>query len=96
MNVIEDTVLSDSTKTFQSGNKGGSGTVSCWWDETDTLGQQMMTAGAEVTLNLYPGGDADGDTVFSCSAIVNSIARSAAAKVNPTTSLTCTWLMPAN
>lgn len=76
--VIEDTTLSDASKTFQPGNKGGSGSVSCWWDETDSLGQESMSAGAAVTLNLYPEGADAGDTFYSCAAVVNSVQRSAA------------------
>ena len=40
------------------------------WDETDTAGQGALTAGAEVTLNLYPEGDTSGDTYLTGSAFV--------------------------
>ena len=40
------------------------------WDETDTTGQGALTIGAEVTLNLYPEGDASGDVYYTGSAIV--------------------------
>lgn len=76
--VIEDTELADTSKTFQSGNKTGSGSVQCFWDETDTNGQEAMTPAATVTLNLYPEGATTGDVYYTCSAIITSVQRSGA------------------
>lgn len=76
--LIEDTTLADADKTFQAGNKGGSGTITCWWDETDATGQETLDAGAEVTLTLYPEGATTGDVTFTVSAIITSVRRSAA------------------
>lgn len=76
--LIEDTILSDSARTYKAGNTGWSGSLSCWWDETDTNGQQALDAGSEVTLNLYPEGDTTGDTYFTGSAIITSVRRSGA------------------
>lgn len=73
--IIEDTTLTDTSKTFRPGVKGWSGSVSCWWDETDTTGQEAMTNGAEVTLNLYPEGATTGDIYFYGSAIIANIQR---------------------
>lgn len=52
------------------------GTVDCYWDETDTNGQNALTAGASVTLNVYPEGDGAGDTYLTGTATVTSITRS--------------------
>lgn len=57
--------------------KGWEGSLSCFWDETDTNGQQTLDAGASVDLKLYPEGADSGDTYFSGSAIVTSVNRKA-------------------
>jgi hypothetical protein len=54
-----------------SGIKRGGGTVNCLWDETDTNGQEAMTPGAEVTLNLYPEGAATGDAYYSGTVVIS-------------------------
>ena len=71
--VIEDTTQNDSAKTFKSGLTSWTGSLTCFWDETDTTGQGALTAGASVTLNLYPEGASSGDMYFSGSAIVTSV-----------------------
>lgn len=75
---IEDTNLGDTAKTFKVGNTSWSGSVDCFWDETDTTGQGAMTIGAEVTLNLYPEGDTSGDTYYTGSAIITGSSKAAA------------------
>lgn len=74
---IEDTVLGETAKTFQSNTTSWSGSAEAYWDETDTTGQGAMTIGAQVTLNLYPEGDVSGDTYFSGAIIITSISMSA-------------------
>jgi hypothetical protein len=75
-NTIEDTTLTDSSKTFQAGSSQFDGSAECFWDETDTA-QISLTAGAQVTLYIYPEGSTSGDTVYSGTAIVTGITRSA-------------------
>lgn len=72
---IEDTSLSDSARTYVSDLTSFSGSIDCMWDETDTTGQGAMTAGASVTLNLYPEGATTGDTYYSGTALITSISR---------------------
>lgn len=67
---VEDTVLGDTWKTNKSSLKSWSGSISCWWDETDTNGQALMIVGAELTLNLYPEGATTGDAYYTGSAIM--------------------------
>tara|TARA_Y100000296_G_C4948516_1_gene145052 strand:+ start:35 stop:424 length:390 start_codon:yes stop_codon:yes gene_type:complete len=74
---IDSTEMSDSAKTFEVGTTSWSGSLNAWWDETDTSGQGAMTAGASVTLNLYPEGATSGDTYGSGTAIISSISKSA-------------------
>lgn len=68
--VVEDTVLGDTWKTNKPSLKSWSGSIACWWDETDTNGQAVMIVGAELTLNLYPEGATSGDAYYTGSAII--------------------------
>ena len=72
---IETTALSNSAHSYVSDLVGFSGSIDCFWDETDTSGQGALTAGASVTLNLYPEGATSGDTYYSGTALVTSISR---------------------
>ena len=67
---IEDTAMGDTARTYLTGLTQWSGSLDCWWDETDTNGQGALTIGASVTLNLYPEGDASTDIYFSGTALV--------------------------
>ena len=75
--IIDDTNIGDTARTKQSGTTEWSGSVDCFWDETDTNGQVSMTAGASVTLNLYPEGATGGDTYYTGTALITGISRSA-------------------
>ena len=70
---VETTKLGDTVKTYSVTQSSSSGTMDCFWDETDSSGQGAMTIGATVTLNLYPEGATSGDTYYSGSAIINSV-----------------------
>lgn len=67
---LEDTTMGDTARTYKPSLTTFTGSVDVLWDETDTTGQGALTNGAEVTLNLYPEGDASGDTYLTGSAIV--------------------------
>ena len=70
---VETTKLGDTVKTFSATQSRSSGTMDCFWDETDTNGQVACSIGATVTLNLYPEGATSGDTYYTGSAIITSI-----------------------
>jgi predicted secreted protein len=74
---IEDTAMGDSARTYKPSLTSASGSISVYWDESDTTGQGAMTAGSEVTLNLYPEGADSGDTYYTCSAIITEESASA-------------------
>ena len=74
---IEDTSMGDSARTRKAGLTSASGSVTAYWDETNTTGQGALTVGAEVTLNLYPEGATTGDTYATLSAIVTEAGVSA-------------------
>ncbi len=78
MDPIEDTIMGETAKTFQSGQTEWSGSAEAFWDETDTTGQGALTIGASVTLNMHPEGDTSGDTFFTGTALVTGITRQAA------------------
>ena len=63
--LLEDTALTDTSKTFQVGKKGATASVECFWDETDTNGQIAIAEGSSVALNLYPEGADSGDYYYS-------------------------------
>lgn len=73
---LEDTSMGDTARTYKSSLTTFTGSVDVFWDETDTSGQGALTIGASVTLNVYPEGDASGDTYYSGSAIVTGVTRS--------------------
>ena len=75
VNIIDDTATGDAADTHKAGTTNWSGSVNCYWDETDTNGQEAMTVGASVTLHLLPDGATTGDIDFNGTATINSIER---------------------
>ena len=73
---LEDTTMGDTARTYKSSFTTFTGSVDVFWDETDTTGQGALTIGASVTLNVYPEGDASGDTYYTGTAIVTGVTRS--------------------
>ena len=70
--VVEDTQLSDATKSFVSGRTSFSGTLEMSYDETDTP-QQTLTAGTTIAFILAPEGNSSGDETFTGSGIVTGM-----------------------
>ena len=70
--VVEDTQLSDSTKSFVTGRTSFSGSLDMSYDETDTP-QQTLTAGTSIAFILAPEGNASGDETFTGSGIVTGM-----------------------
>jgi len=77
-NTVDDTVLGDTAMTHLAGLNSWSGSVNCYWDDTDTNGQVALTIGASVTLRLGPEGLTTGDALYSGTATVTGISRSVA------------------
>ena len=67
---VEDTSLTDTSKSYLVLRKDATATVECHWDETDTNGQEALDVGASVTLNLYPEGSDAGDAYYTGTALV--------------------------
>ena len=72
---VEDSQLSDTSKSYKALRSDATGTIECHWDETDTNGQGALTVGASVTLNLYPEGADSGDTYYTGTAIVTGVSQ---------------------
>ena len=70
--VVEDTQLSDSTKSFLAGRSSFSGTLEMSYDETDSP-QQTLTAGTSIAFILGPEGNGSGDEIFTGSGIVTGM-----------------------
>ena len=73
---VEDTVMTDTARTYISTLTSFSGSADVYWDETDTTGQGALTVGATVTIGFYPEGDTAGDTYYSGSCLVTGVSRS--------------------
>ena len=70
--VVEDTALTDATKSFVAGRTSFSGTLEMHFDETDTP-QTNLVAGASISFVLLPEGNASGDRSFSGTGIVTGM-----------------------
>ncbi len=70
--VVEDTSLTDSTKSFLAGRTSFSGSLEMHFDETDTP-QTTLVAGASISFILLPEGNASGDRSFSGTGIVTGM-----------------------
>ena len=73
--VVEDTQLSDATKSFVSGRTSFSGTLEMSYDESDSP-QQTLTAGSSIAFILLPEGATSGDESFTGSGIVTGMSVS--------------------
>ena len=74
---VEDTVMTDTARSFISTLTSFTGSADVYWDETDTSGQGALTVGSSVTIGFYPEGADAGDTYYSGTAIVTGVTRSA-------------------
>ena len=70
--VVEDTALTDATKSFVAGRTSFSGTLEMHFDETDSP-QTSLTAGSSISFVLLPEGNASGDRSFSGTGIVTGM-----------------------
>ena len=73
--VVEDTALGSSMKSFLVGRGTFTASIDMNFDETDT-GQTTMVQGAELTFAFLPEGNESGDRKFSGSGIVTGMSVS--------------------
>tara|TARA_R100001163_G_scaffold12129_2_gene11260 strand:+ start:1212 stop:1601 length:390 start_codon:yes stop_codon:yes gene_type:complete len=72
IDVVEDTSMGDSAKTYLASIKDFSGTIDVLYDETDTNGQTALSVGSSVTVNFAPEGTTSGDVKLTGTAIVTA------------------------
>ncbi len=70
--------IGDDSDTHLAGSTNWSGSVNCYWDETDADGQEAMTIGASVALHLLPEGAGSTNIDFNGTASIESIERGVA------------------
>ena len=70
--VVEDTQLSDSAKSFIAGRTSFSGSIDMNYDETDSP-QQTLTVGTSIDFIMLPEGNDSGDESFTGSGIITSM-----------------------
>lgn len=71
--IVDDSVLGDAADTHLAGSTNASGTINCFWDATDTTGQEVMTVGASLALIWLPEGNTTGDISYSATATIESV-----------------------
>ena len=70
--VVEDTALTDATKSFVAGRTSFSGTLEMHFDEADAQ-QETLTAGSSISFVLLPEGNDTGDQSFTGTGIVTGM-----------------------
>ena len=70
--VVEDTALTDATKSFVAGRTSFSGSLDMSYDETDSQ-QQTLTVGSSISFVLLPEGNSTGDESFTGTGIITGM-----------------------
>ena len=73
--VVEDTALTDATKSFVAGRTSFSGTLEMHFDEADSV-QTQLTAGESITFKLLPEGSSTGDRKFEGASVITGMSVS--------------------
>ena len=74
-NMRDRAAIGDDWDVMSPGSKTGSGSVTCWYDDTDTDGQNALANGASVSLVLFPLGETTGRPQITVAAIINEVGR---------------------
>ena len=70
--VVEDTALTDSTKSFVAGRTSFSGTLEMHFDKSDSP-QETLTAGSSISFVLLPEGNTTGDQSLTGTGLVTGM-----------------------
>jgi len=70
--VVEDTALTDATKSFLTGRTSFSGTLEMNFDETNTE-QESLVVGASLAFVLLPEGNTSGDASYSGTGLITGM-----------------------
>lgn len=76
--IVDTTTIGCSWRKNHPTIKSWSGSLDAFWDESNDSGQNKLTAGNVVTLNLYPSNDEIGSPYYSGRVIITSLAFKAA------------------
>ena len=71
---VEKTAMGDSSRSFVPTLTSVSATLDVNFDDTDS-GQSALSVGATVTVEVFPEGDATGDTYYQFQGIVTGFSR---------------------
>ena len=74
--MIDATTITSAAKVNKAGTVSFTGSIDCFWDETDTNGQITLIEGASVTVVYLFEGNTSGDYSYSFTALVNSVSIS--------------------
>lgn len=69
----DDTTIKDTFQQGYAGIKSATGSISCNYDSTDTNGQRALEEGDEVSLVLYPEGNASSKPVWTIPSLVTQV-----------------------
>jgi len=75
--IIDATTITSAAKIKKAGTVSFTGSIDCFWDETDTNAQITLIEGATVAVVYLFEGNTSGDYSYSFSALVNSVSISA-------------------
>ena len=70
--VVEDTSLTDATKSFVAGRTSFSGTIEMHFDESNTE-QETLLAGASISFVLLPEGNTSGDASYTGTGLITGM-----------------------
>ncbi len=73
VSIVDNSALGDAADTHLVGTTNAKGSLNCFWDPTDTNGQEAMTVGASVSILFQPQGNTTGDIKYTASATVESV-----------------------
>ena len=74
--MIDATTITSAAKVNKAGTVSFTGSIDCFWDETDTNGQITLIEGASITVVYLFEGNTTGDYSYSFTALVNSVSIS--------------------
>jgi len=74
--IVSDVAIGDEWAESAAGSISWSGSIECFYDETDTTGQNVLIAGNSVNLRLYPEGDELGKRFYFNSAVIGAVTKS--------------------
>jgi len=90
-NIADDTTLGDAYATHITGGvKNWSGSVSGYFNEADTTGQELLVSGASIDLHLLVDGATTGDIDFNGTVTIVGVERAVANDTTTTANFTFT------